>query len=544
MGTPAIREDWEGRIVDGKLALLEWLGGTPGQGVFLTVLDGVQRAVIKLIQAEGAEADAYLVQWEAAKVLSHPHLMPILRTGHCEVAGAHIVYIVTEHAERVLAKFLPEKALRPHEAKNIFEPVLEALSYLHEKGFVHGHIKTSNIFVSGAELKISTDNFFVAAGVSKPPRNPSIYDAPEAAGGTLTAAADAWSVGISLVEALTQHPPVWDRSTQPEPPAPESLVPESLPPPFFEIVRDCLRFDPGQRSSIADIQARLGTTTSVPVAAETVPFASEPVREPFPTAPAPASRWDHPEIAPFPSSLFEDYEEANRSRFPLAPVVLGILVLLAIGAFFLVRSNPAIVASLLHTQNAPAASQPAPQPQTPAPSQDVSQTAPAATPASPQPRSQDSASNQAQTPPATDQAAAPPAPSPHASPSSESQSPPAVSQTEPQTTQSSRESRGGNAEGAVASRVMPNVVPSARESMHGPVTVEVRVYVNPTGAVSHVAYLTQGPGNYFARISVRAAQSWKFTPPETHGHAEPSVWTLRFYFTRGSTEVTETKEIR
>jgi serine/threonine protein kinase len=538
MSTAVIREDWEGRIVDGKLALLEWLGGTPEQGVFLTVLDGVQRAVVKLILAEGPEADTYLAQWEAAKALSHPHLMPVLATGHCEIEGAQVVYIVTEHAEKLLAKFLTEKALRPHEAKNIFEPVLSALFYLHENGIVHGHIKPSNIFVSGTELKISTDDFFVAAGVSRPPRNAGIYDAPEAALGTLTVAADAWSVGVSLVEALTQRPPVWDRSIQPEP-----LAPESLPQPFFEIVRDCLRSDPAQRSSIAAIQSRLGASLPVPVAVEPVPISHNPVApDPFAAAPAPASRWDHPETTPFPSSLFEDYEEASRSRFPVVPVVLGVLVLLAIGAFFVVRSNPAMVASLLHTQSTPASSQPAPQPQPAALPAGQSQTAPAATPAAPQPQSQDSVSNQAQTPPATSQAA--PTPQPPAASPAETQPTPAPAQAEQPTPQPLRERKGGNSEGAVASREMPNVVPSARESMHGPVTVEVRVFVDRTGAVSHVAYLTQGPGNYFARISVRAAQSWKFTPPETHGHAEPSEWTLRFYFTRGNTEVTETQEIR
>ena len=68
MGTASIREDWEGRSVDGKFALLEWLGGSAESGVFLTVLGGVQRAVIKLIPAEGVDTDAFLAQWEMAKV--------------------------------------------------------------------------------------------------------------------------------------------------------------------------------------------------------------------------------------------------------------------------------------------------------------------------------------------------------------------------------------------------------------------------------------------------------------------------------------------
>ena len=262
MGTASIREDWEGRSVDGKFALLEWLGGSADSGVFLTVLGGVQRAAIKLIPAEGVDADAQLAQWEKAKALSHTHLMRVLEAGRCAVEGTDVLYVVTEHAEKVLSKFLSEKPLQAHEARNIFEPVLEALSYLHEKGIVHGHIKPSNILVSGGELKISVDNFLVADGVPKPPRKPGIYDAPEVAAGMMIAAADVWSVGISLVEALTQRPPSRDAAAGDVP-----IVPETLPQPFLEIVQECLRPNPAERCSIADIQSRLtARTESQPVA--------------------------------------------------------------------------------------------------------------------------------------------------------------------------------------------------------------------------------------------------------------------------------------
>ena len=594
MGTASIREDWEGRSVDGKFALLEWLGGSAESGVFLTVLGGVQRAVIKLIPAEGVDTDAFLAQWEMAKALSHIHLMRLLEAGRSTVEGTDVLYVVTEHAEKVLSKFLPEKPLQAHEANNIFTPVLEALSYLHENGFVHGHIKPSNILVCGGELKISCDDFFVAGGVSKPPRKPSIYDAPEVAAGTLTAAADVWSVGISLVEALTQRPPARDAGNMP-------IVSGNLPRPFPDIVRDSLRPEPGERCSIGDIQGRLavrsearaepvpearteargqgrlGRKISTEVPSEQVAAAQAPVA----AAGQPMGRWETDEPVPPLPTLFEDIEEANLTRFPITPVLIVAVIALAVVAVLVMRSNNIKISWPFQTQSAPAASQqpaqppqsttappsdaesatsatpsaaspssaspsasspPATQPQTPAPSTNDAQSAPATGEDAPQQPSSTKSTGEA--PSAAGAAKAVPKPQTTATAASATQGTPAANQAEPQTPGAAPASSEATTEGAVASRVLPNVSQSAIESMHGPVVVETRVFVDRNGGVLSAAYITQGPGNYFARIALRAAQAWKFTPPQTHGHPQPSVWTLRFYFTHGKTEVTATQVAR
>jgi hypothetical protein len=578
MGTGLIREDWEGRIVDGKFALLEWLGGSADSGVFLTVLDGVQRGAIKLIPAQGAEAEAYLAEWEKAKALSNIHLMQVLATGNCAVDGVDVVYVVMEHGEKVLSKFLPEKPLRAHEAKNIFDPVLHALSYLHENGFVHGHIKPSNILVSGGELKISSDDFFVADGVPKPPRKAGSYDAPEVAGGMLTAAADVWSVGMSLIEALTQRPPARDSAAGEAP-----IVPETLPKPFLEIVEDCLQTNPAQRCTIGEIQARLEVRPEVRTEAGAgSQTEGQRGRRTFATAgqeqaaaaerggsvAQPAGRWKTDEPVPLPT-LFRDIEEANLTRFPVTPILIGAVVVLAVVAFLVMRSNGGKIPWPFPTHSAPAVSQQPAPPQTPSASAGAEQGADASSSAPTAAGSETAASapapKETQSTPATGGASTEPQ-SPAAS-AGETPSAPAAgaaaaqAQTpvaSPPTTRSTvGPSRAGSqspaassavseatTSGAIASRVLPNVSPSAFESMHGPVEVETRVYVDRSGAVSNAAYITQGPGNYFARISLRAAEAWKFTPPQTHGHAEPSVWLLRFHFSHGKTEVTATEEGR
>lgn len=530
MGTVSFGEDWEGRTVDGKYALLEWLGGSADRGVFLTIRQGAQRAVIKVILADGADADAYLAQWEAARTLSHPHLMPVLETGRFEVEGVPLVYVLTEHAEKVLSNFLPERALHAHEAKDLIEPVLDALSYLHTNGFVHGHVKPSNILVSSGELKLSADDFLVAPGVPRPVQKPGAYDAPEVANGMLTAAADTWSVGMTLVEALTQNSPAPGRYLEGDP-----VVPRSLPQPFYEIVRECLRSNPAQRYTIEVIKARLDSSPPPSVAAK------QPVPAPAPIPPNPISKFEPVERAPLPT-LFADYEEESSTRFPVRPIVIGVLILLAVVAVVLVATNRLKVSWPFQTQTSQATSQPPtqPQPAAAAPSSDTQSASPT-NQAAPQTGSTAATSGETQSAPATSPDASPS--QPPAPASSKAQTPSTASPAEQESQPpASHALSGATTKGAVAQRVLPNVSSGARESMHGPVTVEVRVFVDRSGTVSNAAYVTQGPGNYFARISVRAAESWKFTPPQPHGHPEPSVWTLHFYFSHGQTEVSATED--
>lgn len=72
--------------------------------------------------------------------------------------------------------------------------------------------------------------------------------------------------------------------------------------------------------------------------------------------------------------------------------------------------------------------------------------------------------------------------------------------------------------------------------MRAPVVVVLRVFVNRSGNVSDAAYVSQGPGNYFAKIAQRAALQWKFNPPLSEGKPQPSTWEVRFYFSRSNTE--------
>src|SRR5215831_9653823 len=142
MDAVAIRGEWVGQVIDGRFPLLEWLGGSNGNGVFLTEISGSssQKAAIKLVPAS-ARAEDRFAGWKSAASLSHPHLLRILHFGRAEIDGTRLVYIVTDFADELLSEIIPERPLSAEETREMLRPILDTLDYLHGKGFVHGHLK-------------------------------------------------------------------------------------------------------------------------------------------------------------------------------------------------------------------------------------------------------------------------------------------------------------------------------------------------------------------------------------------------------------------
>src|SRR5271155_3871540 len=247
-------KQWVGQVVDGKFRLGEFVGANDRSAVFLTDYDapGVRRAAIKLVAADSPDAPGLLARWRHAAELSHPHLIRLLQMGRCEFNETPILYVVMEYADENLSLVLARRPLGPAEARSILGPVVDALGYIHSKGFVHTRIKPANIMAEEDLLKISSDGLCRIGESSGALGKPSAYDPPEAAGGRISPAGDVWSLGMTLCEALTQRLPVWERTNQAEP-----ALPSNLPAEFLDLARHCMRRDPQLRWSIADIAARL-----------------------------------------------------------------------------------------------------------------------------------------------------------------------------------------------------------------------------------------------------------------------------------------------
>jgi len=308
----------------------------------------------------------------------------------------------------------------------------------------------------------------------------------------------------------------------------------------LDVLLGSLLLDPGQRCRIRDMKSYLDTSfangggsapaswnTKKPATAggdqgcaesakvaETEP---ESVPEAAPVTPSPRGRW-HGEDAGATPVLFSQYSSRYQEEEPkglrLMPVLLGALVLLAFGGFLLWRSgqlNPEWfkkIASVVTPSG-----------------QHVAQSVP------PQESASQSAESSANAPTAETGAAGGDA------------QPVAAPQHGPNASPNTNEGTAveHDASGRVARRSLPNPSKAAIYGTRMPVHVTVRVSVDRNGDVAHAEYVSPGEGGYFARISKRAALSWKFTPPMRKGRALSSTWTLRFDFTRTNTHATATQ---
>jgi TonB family protein len=244
---------WEGRAVDG-FPLSRYLGGSDHSCVFLTERAGRERrsAAIKLIQASTANWQSQVSWWRQIEKFHHPHLLQLFETGRCQLDGNELFYCVMEYAEENLGEIFPDRPLTSKEARNMLRPVLDALAYIHSRGFVHGHIKPSNILAAQDQVKLSVDRACPVGENGRVLGLPGIYGATEVATDEcFSPALDVLSLGTVLVEGLTQRPPVW-RAERGDP-----VLPKALPAPFLEIARNCLRRVPKNRWTVDQITARL-----------------------------------------------------------------------------------------------------------------------------------------------------------------------------------------------------------------------------------------------------------------------------------------------
>jgi TonB family protein len=276
MSKPEEWKSWEGRVVE-IYPLQQWLGGSDHSAVFLTEIPGAsQRAAIKLMEAEsGPDAEPQAVRLRAAAKLSHPNLIRIFQAGHSTIDDTNVVYVVMECADDDLSQILPARPLEATEVSALLPPLLGALSYLHGSGMVHGRIKPSNVLAVGDRLKLSSDQVASTANGNSHQRRRDAYDAPETAAGIITPAGDIWSVGATLVAALTQ------KVSFGEDPQRDPGLPASLSEPYRTIARECLHLDPNKRWSLRQIETELKPETrSVPAPAPPAPVPAQSGKRP------------------------------------------------------------------------------------------------------------------------------------------------------------------------------------------------------------------------------------------------------------------------
>ncbi len=509
----------EGQLVDEKFPLREFLANTNHSAVFLSESAGSEahKVIVKFIPAEISAPEERLATWNKTAELVHPHIVRLMDSGRCRMAGLELLYVVMEHADEELSQFLPQRALTAEEARDLLGPLLEALGYLHGKGLAHGHIKPSNIGAIGEHVKLSCDTILAIGQARESHRDLDVYDAPEnssSASITASSAADVWSLGMTLVEALTQEAPrlPLDESA-------EIALPDTIPAPFLEIARHCLMRDPAQRWTIKEIGAHLNPVAnpialaaaagagsssagesreSAAIPPMTVPVAAvQPVRVAIPR-----------EVASLPKRRETERVAENTIALPsyVIPLVLfSALALIAILTFpnffrYLSTAKSSTASSSVSSSGKASAGE-------------TGKTA------------------AAKSVPAGEGVASKVATSRE------------VFANATKTAVVARSSAASPERGDVLEEVLPQASAKALATIHGTVRVVVGVKVDAAGNVLSAELESPGPSKYFAELALQAAHGWQFASPVMNGRSQASQWAIRFEFSPSGAAAIPTQKL-
>jgi hypothetical protein len=466
----------EGSVVNGVYPLHRYLGGSDLSGVFVT--ESAKRTppevAIKLVPVIATPSELQLSRWLTAADLSHPHLLRIFEAGKCEVDGLHYLYAVMEYADQTLSQILDRRALTEDEAREMLIPTLDALGYLHQKGFVHGHLKPSNIFAVGDVLKISNDTNRVVDDVGEGAGTLSVYHPPEARDGRCSTAGDVWALGITMCEALTRRQPSGVRTGG------DGAAPPPLSPGFHEFVARCVRRSPHDRPEVAELAAWV---RGKPLAPPPVPIPDSaamalletPVPPPATASAAAAAKGAAPDAA-------------HLSKPRMLALMLGAFVVFVLAWAGIRALRPGPVAAL------------------PSPAAEVTRQ------------------------PVTEAASV--------LPPLERPSEPVIQEDLPPSTASAAPPVATPAQAETATsvpainEVIPEVPLRASRTIRGTIRVSVRVIVAQDGTVFAALTDNTGPSAYFERLAIDAAKQWTFPPADTRGQR---LMLVRFAFTRDGT---------
>jgi serine/threonine protein kinase len=554
---------WEGQVIDHKYQLHEFRGETDHSAVFRAEYRAPEprQCAVKFLAADSPHADQVLAEWKRAEQLTHDGLLKIYGVGRCNIEDRELIYVAMEYADENLGEILPQRALTSDEAQEMLGGVVEVLVFLHLNNLTHGHIKPSNIVAIGDRLKLTSDTIQSLGEAREMRRKRDAYDAPEIPANPFTPAADIWSLGVTLVETLTQQPAILPFNETAEP-----VIAPAVRGPFREIATNALRRNPTVRWTSLDIASKLNpeaaeklkaamaaaevpvpTTASTPaevsapaVAAAAVPAtvvsavasaavsagavaSSVPAMPPVPPLSVPLSK--EPPLGKQPTvktvaarPAMPPPPEARPEKKPASAIELPNYVIPALAAVLIVAAFIALpkilrretqTAANTKTQSAAAPSKAA----TDSTNSSVSTTT--SRPAQITPDSAMAGSNSAVT---------------SVAPSTPSQPTPAISRSS-DSSRAPRKVTGSPDRGEVLDKVMPRPASGALASIEGTVRVVVRVHVDAAGNVSRATLEKPGPSRYFADLSEKAAKGWVFLSPGVEGHSLDSEWLIRFDFT-------------
>ncbi|HWS84107.1 MAG TPA: protein kinase, partial [Ktedonobacteraceae bacterium] len=239
-----------------------------------------RRVAIKVILGDHAHDRAMQRRFarEAQTIagLQHPHILPLIEFG--EAQG--ILYLVMPFVDGgTLTSYLRRNLLDLEEVSAIYQQLLDAVEYAHDKGLIHRDIKSSNVLLElrhnssphlyladfGRVRTIRQDNTSQAnksIPLDQVPGTPH-YMAPEQTRGIVTPLTDIYALGVLLYQMLTGTLPYNDSDDVcviqmhlQEPIPQPSTVDASIPSELDAVVSNAMAKHPEDRyGSVAELRA-------------------------------------------------------------------------------------------------------------------------------------------------------------------------------------------------------------------------------------------------------------------------------------------------
>ncbi|MEO8245984.1 MAG: serine/threonine-protein kinase [Chloroflexota bacterium] len=228
--------------------------------------------------SDAAFAERFLAEARTAAGLAHTNLVHVYDSGADE--GLHYIVMELLTRYRTLRQRLADEGPLPAaDAVTVVRDVLAGLALVHDRGFVHCDVKTSNVMVGPGPVKL------IDFGIARTPAGSgrdgtslgSLHAMPpeQLRSEELSPASDLYAAGVVLFEVLTGRPP-FDAQTaeamlvaQAGPvPRPSDVV-SGVPRRIDEVIAQALRADADDRFRNARAMS-----TALEVAAESSPAAA------------------------------------------------------------------------------------------------------------------------------------------------------------------------------------------------------------------------------------------------------------------------------